>query len=258
MAPPESAGLFLSSKGLSAAKTMPELELLVKPLIDNPGKPTACSTPGCFIMISPMRRITSSVRSRLAPSGSCAKPIRYCLSGFALVASALSEGGGPRVLFITGDPGSGKSRFLETALERAALGGALVARLRPLESDSDAPWSALRALLREGGGGLLNLPGVAAAAPEAFGVVGHPAEDHGQVAAAFASLLRAACDEQQVAIGVDAAHYADGATLAALGAAVARLGTAPLLLVVAALEALDQAPRELWRLRAEDRKSTRL
>jgi hypothetical protein len=53
---------------------------LVKPLIDRPGKPTAFSTPGCFIMISPMRRITSSVRSSVAPSGSCAKPIRYCLS----------------------------------------------------------------------------------------------------------------------------------------------------------------------------------
>ena len=37
---------------------------------------TACSSPGCFSMISPMRRITSSVRSSVAPSGSCAKPIR--------------------------------------------------------------------------------------------------------------------------------------------------------------------------------------
>ena len=59
---------------------MPEFELLVKPLIDSPGNDTAFSTPGCFSMISPMRRITSSVRSSVAPSGSCAKPIRYCLS----------------------------------------------------------------------------------------------------------------------------------------------------------------------------------
>ena len=59
---------------------MPEFELLVKPLIDSPGNDTAFSTPGCFSMTSPMRRITSSVRSSVAPSGSCAKPIRYCLS----------------------------------------------------------------------------------------------------------------------------------------------------------------------------------
>ena len=80
MAPPESSGFFLSSNDFRAANTIPELELLVKPLIERPGKPTACSTPGCYIMISPMRRITSSVRSRVAPSGSWAKPIRYCLS----------------------------------------------------------------------------------------------------------------------------------------------------------------------------------
>ena len=59
---------------------MPELELLVKPLMDRPGKATACSTPGVFSVMSVMRRMTSSVRSSVAPSGSWAKPIRYCLS----------------------------------------------------------------------------------------------------------------------------------------------------------------------------------
>ena len=59
---------------------MPALELLVKPLIDRPGKATAFSTPGCASAMSPMRRITSSVRSSEAPDGSCAKLIRYCLS----------------------------------------------------------------------------------------------------------------------------------------------------------------------------------
>ncbi len=68
------------SKGLSIANTMPALELLVKPLIDSPGKASVPSMLGFFFMISPMRRITSSVRSSVAPSGSCAKPIRYCLS----------------------------------------------------------------------------------------------------------------------------------------------------------------------------------
>ena len=80
IAPPESDGSRRSSKGFNVTNTMPALALLVKPLIDSPGKATACSTPGCFIAMSPMRRITSSVRSSVAPSGNCAKPIRYCLS----------------------------------------------------------------------------------------------------------------------------------------------------------------------------------
>ncbi|MOA51106.1 hypothetical protein D3C78_1742090 [compost metagenome] len=49
-------------------------------MIDRPGKATALSTPGCFSASSDMRLITSSVRSRLEASGSCAKATRYCLS----------------------------------------------------------------------------------------------------------------------------------------------------------------------------------
>jgi hypothetical protein len=79
-APPLWSARVRSAKGLSVANTMPALELLVKPLIDRPGKAMASSTLGFFFMISPMRRITSSVRSSVAPSGNCAKPIRYCLS----------------------------------------------------------------------------------------------------------------------------------------------------------------------------------
>ena len=59
---------------------MPALDELLKPAIDSPGKATALSTPGSCIVISLMRRMTSSVRSSEAPSGSCAKPTRYCLS----------------------------------------------------------------------------------------------------------------------------------------------------------------------------------
>jgi len=79
-APPLWSARLRWSKGLSVANTMPEFELLVKPLIDRPGKAMASSTFGFFFMISPMRWITSSVRSSVAPSGSWAKPIRYCLS----------------------------------------------------------------------------------------------------------------------------------------------------------------------------------
>jgi hypothetical protein len=77
---PDNSGDLRASNGSRTAKTMPALELLVKPLMDSPGNATAFSTPGCASTTSPIRRMTSSVRSRVAPSGSCAKPIRYCLS----------------------------------------------------------------------------------------------------------------------------------------------------------------------------------
>src|SRR5690606_14233664 len=80
MASPDSSAPWRSANGLSVTNTMPALELLVKPLIDRPGKAMALSTPGSFRAMSDMRRITSSVRSSEAPLGSCAKPIRYCLS----------------------------------------------------------------------------------------------------------------------------------------------------------------------------------
>ena len=80
IAPPLSSGLSRSSNGFSVTNTMPAFELLVKPAIDRPGKATALSTPGCSRAMSLMRRITSSVRSSVAPSGSWAKPTRYCLS----------------------------------------------------------------------------------------------------------------------------------------------------------------------------------
>ncbi len=75
-----SDGSLRSSNGFSTENTMPALDELVKPLIDRPGKATAFSTPGVFFAMSDMRRITSSVRSSVAPSCSWAKPIRYCLS----------------------------------------------------------------------------------------------------------------------------------------------------------------------------------
>ncbi len=80
MAFAESDGSLRSSKGLSGVNTMPLFGLLVKPLIDKPGKATVFSTPGCLPAISDMRLITSSVRSRVAASGSWAKATRYCLS----------------------------------------------------------------------------------------------------------------------------------------------------------------------------------
>ncbi len=69
-----------SSNGFKATKTMPALGATLKPLMLRPGKATADSTPGVLKAMSDILRITASVRSREAASGSCAKATRYCLS----------------------------------------------------------------------------------------------------------------------------------------------------------------------------------
>ena len=80
MAAPLSSGDLRSSKLSRPTNTMPALGLMVKPWMDRPGKAMASFTPGSSMAIWDIRRMTSSVRSREAPSGSCAKPTRYCLS----------------------------------------------------------------------------------------------------------------------------------------------------------------------------------
>ena len=158
---------------------------------------------------------------------------------------------GSTCLVIAGEPGSGRTRLLDACAERLALTGARVTTARLLESDHDAPWSTLRALMR---GGLLDAAGVAATdplglrilagvVPELAGRV-EPLEprDVAQVSDALASLLRGVADEQPVALLIDDAQWADGATLAALRAAWARERRAPLALVLTLDPSLDPSP----------------
>ena len=55
---------------------MPVFEALTKLLTDRPGNATELATPGCFSAIADISRITASVRSSVAASGSCAKATR--------------------------------------------------------------------------------------------------------------------------------------------------------------------------------------
>lgn len=159
--------------------------------------------------------------------------------------------GGPVCLAISGDSGSGRTRLLDACAERLALAGALVATARILEGDHDAPWSTLRVLMRAG---LLEAPGVpgtdhvglrvlAGIVPElAERVAPLEAKDVAQVSDALASLLGAVAEQQPVALLIDDAQWADGATLAALRAAWARAGEAPLTLVLTLDAGSDVGP----------------
>jgi DNA-binding SARP family transcriptional activator len=148
---------------------------------------------------------------------------------------------GPCCLVIAGDAGSGRTRLLQACAERLALAGATVAVTRVLESDHDAPWSTLRALMRAGLAGSqgvaatdhLGLRVLAGIVPELAARV-QPVElrDAAQVADAIASLLRAIAEERPVALLIDDAQWADGSTLAALRVVWSREKSAPLALVL--------------------------
>ena len=148
---------------------------------------------------------------------------------------------GPACLVIVGDPGSGRTRLLAACTERLALAGATVATARLLESDHDAPWSTLRALMR---GGLQQAPGLtgtdhvglrvlAGIVPElAERVAPLETQDVAQVSDALASCVGAVADENPVAVLIDDAQWADGSTLAALRAVWSREQRAALALVL--------------------------
>src|SRR5205823_7097755 len=169
------------------------------------------------------QRWRGAVRPHAEPEPALVGQERAHGEAFRLVAEALQRG--PQTLVITGDPGTGKTRLLTECVDRFALRGAVAAVATPLESDRDAPWSTLRTLLRAG---LPRAPGSAAAepgalaalatlAPEAFpGVASRAPADHGEVAAALASLPRAPAEAPAVAPAVDDAHCADRASIEAI------------------------------------------
>jgi len=148
---------------------------------------------------------------------------------------------GPACLVIVGDPGSGRTRLLAACSERLALAGATVATAGLLESDHDAPWSTLRALMR---GGLQHAPGLtgtdhvglrvlAGIVPElAERVVPLETYDVAQVSDALASCVGSVALENPLAVLIDDAQWADGATLAALRAVWSREQRAALALVL--------------------------
>ena len=68
--------LARSFEGFRMMNAMPVFGVLTKPLIDSPGNATELATPGCASASADIWRITRSVRSSVAPSGSCAKATR--------------------------------------------------------------------------------------------------------------------------------------------------------------------------------------
>lgn len=149
----------------------------------------------------------------------------------------------PVLLLLEGNAGMGKTRLLDELLSRLRLDGIPVAAARAVEADRAEPWSGVLALAR---GGLMEAPGVGAApaaALAAFAAALPEWADRFRGAAslaaphplgrAFAETLRAAVEEQPVAVAVDDAQWLDQDSALSLGAVLRDLAATPLTLVLA-------------------------
>jgi DNA-binding SARP family transcriptional activator len=146
-------------------------------------------------------------------------------------------------LVIQGESGIGKTRLAEELLGRLRLDGVAVAAVRAVEADQDEEWSGLLGLARSG---LLEAQGVAAAPARALAVFAEALPEWGDrfpgvapngasisFGRALSEILRAATEEQPVALAVDDAQWLDQASMLALLAALRDLGSAPFILLFA-------------------------
>lgn len=179
-------------------------------------------------------------------------------AAFATVSQGIS--GSARCLVVTAEHGMGRSRLASECARRAALDGALTLTARPLESDSDARWSVIGALVRNG---LAEAPGLAGTDPGSLAVMASvapalaerfkPSEpaDHAHVSASFTALIHAVTEEVPIVMIVDDAHYSDGASLGALSSMMLNVRNRPVVLIVTSLESPQDCPRELLKLQGE-------
>src|SRR6266550_762377 len=148
------------------------------------------------------------------------------------------------IAVIEGDGGPGNTRLAEELAARARLDGAVVTAVRAVEADRTDAWSGAFGIAR---GGLLDAPGVAAAAPPALAQLrgAAPPEAPGR---ALSEVLHAVADEQPVLVFVDDAQWLDRESLLALAAAARDLARSPMLCILTAAP-LPTCP-ELDELRA--------
>jgi DNA-binding SARP family transcriptional activator len=146
-------------------------------------------------------------------------------------------------LVIEGQSGIGKTRLSEELLGRLRLDGVAVAAVRAVEADAEEEWSGLLALARSG---LLSAQGVAAAPARALAVFADAVPEWAErfpnlphngppvsFGRALSEILRAATEEQPLAVAVDDAQWLDRASMLALLAALRDLASAPLILLLA-------------------------
>lgn len=174
--------------------------------------------------------------SRRAPLVGRERPLQHLAEAFEACVGETQA----TVCVIVGEPGLGKSRLADELLMRARLNGAAVSSVRAVDGDLDTPFSGVHGIAR----GLLDAPGVAAAAPDALAGLAADipewAERFGQIKGspaplrrAFIEVVRALCVEQPVVLLADDVQWLDLESLQVFEQALRDLADQPLLILLA-------------------------
>jgi DNA-binding SARP family transcriptional activator len=173
-----------------------------------------------------------------APLGGRSEELARLLEGAARSART----GRAALLLLEGEAGIGKSRLLEELLTLMRLEGTSVAAARAVEGDRVQSNSGVLALAR---GGLLDLPGTAAAPPGALAALaavlpawaerfaGARSAEPVPLPRALGEVVRAVAAEQAVVLALDDAQWIDADSALALGAVLRDLADAPVTVVLA-------------------------
>ena len=132
---------------------------------------------------------------------------------------------------------------MEELLGRLRLDGVAVAAVRAVEADHEEEWSGIRGLARSG---LLEAAGLAAAPASALAVFAdalpewadrfphlNPNGEPLSYARALSEILRAATEEQPIALAIDDAQWLDPASMQGLRAVLRDLESTPFILLFA-------------------------
>ena len=149
--------------------------------------------------------------------------------------TAASDHGG--VLLLRGDAGIGKSALLAEAVDRATAAGLRVLRASGVRTEARLPFAGLHQLLRPLLGGLEALPPPQRTAlGAAFGLSDGAVEDPFLISLATLTLLTDAAADRPILAVVDDAQWLDRASDEALAFVARRLGSDPVVLLVAIRE----------------------
>jgi DNA-binding SARP family transcriptional activator len=165
------------------------------------------------------------------------------LSRLADAASASCRDRHACAIIVEGESGVGKTRLMEELLGRLRLDGVAVAAVRAVEGDHEEEWSGIRGLARSG---LLEARGLAAAPARALAVFADALPEWADrfprlsrdgaplsYSRALSEILRAASEEQPIALAVDDAQWLDPASMQGLRAVLRDLESAPVILLFA-------------------------
>src|SRR3954468_22446168 len=158
--------------------------------------------------------------------------------------TSLLDGVGDRgqALVLRGEPGIGKSRLLEVAVQTARDRGMTVLSAAGVQSEAHLPFAGLHQLLRPVRERAVELPPVQREALDAaFGLKGGVASEHYRIAMAALHLVSDVANDAALLLVVEDAHWLDPPTADVLAFVARRIESDQIVLLAAARDGYPSA-----------------